>query len=190
MARIAVIGAGIGGLSFAAAMRNSRHDVIVYEQANELTELGAGISLWANGTRLFAEMGIASSMAQRSCETEAAYFRNEDGSVAASQRLARDNWYRQEYGSPYYGAFRTDLQAALLDVVGRENIRLGKQLTRLEDTEEEATLFIGLTAPGMPRILSLGPTVSDPWCGRPSVIPLTRCLRAIVHFAGWPKPHY
>ncbi|WP_074013384.1 FAD-dependent monooxygenase [Candidatus Sodalis sp. SoCistrobi] len=141
MARIAVIGAGMGGLAFAAAMRNSRHDVIVYEQANELTELGAGISLWANGTRLFAEMGIASAMAQRSCETEAAYFRNEDGSVAASQRLARDNWYRQEYGYPYYGAFRTDLQAALLDVVGRENIRLGKPLTRLEDTGEEATLY-------------------------------------------------
>ncbi|MBT9431818.1 NAD(P)-binding protein [Candidatus Sodalis endolongispinus] len=62
MARIAVIGAGMGGLAFAAAMRNSRHDVIVYEQANELTELGAGISLWANGTRLFAEMGIASTV--------------------------------------------------------------------------------------------------------------------------------
>ncbi|MBT9431819.1 hypothetical protein JZM24_06135 [Candidatus Sodalis endolongispinus] len=61
--------------------------------------------------------------------------------MAASQPLARDNWYRQEYGSPYYGAFRTDLQAALLDVVGRVNIRLGKQLTRLDDSGEEATLY-------------------------------------------------
>ncbi|RLR17921.1 hypothetical protein D8L93_05210 [Sodalis-like symbiont of Bactericera trigonica] len=117
----------MGGLAFAAAMRNSRHDVTGYKQANELAELGAGISLWANGTRLFAEMGIASSMAERSCETDAAYFRNENGCLAASQRLARDNWYRQEYGYPYYGSFRTDLQAALLDIVGRENIRLGKQ---------------------------------------------------------------
>ncbi|OIV47708.1 hypothetical protein BK025_02030 [Sodalis sp. TME1] len=131
----------MGGLAFAAAMRNSRHEVSVYEQANELTELGAGISLWANGTRLFDEMGIASPMAERSCETEAAYFRNEDGSVAACQRLARDNWYRNEYGYPYYGAFRTDLQAALLDVVGRETIRLGKQLTRLDDSGDEAKLY-------------------------------------------------
>ncbi|WP_410014775.1 FAD-dependent oxidoreductase [Sodalis sp. C49] len=141
MARIAVVGAGMGGLAFACAMKNSKHEVIVYEQARELVELGAGISLWANGTRLFAELGIAARMAECSCETEAAFFRNEDGSVAASQLLARDNWYRNEYGHPYYGAFRTDLQAALLDVIGKEHIRLGKQLTRLEDAGSEAKLY-------------------------------------------------
>lgn len=141
MARIAVVGAGMGGLAFACAMKNSRHDVIVYEQANELLELGAGISLWANGTRLFEEMGIAACMAERSCETEAAFFRNEDGGVAACQPLARDNWYRNEYGYPYYGAFRTDLQAAMLEAMGNTTIRLGKQLIRLEDEGGEAKLY-------------------------------------------------
>jgi salicylate hydroxylase len=57
MAKIALVGAGMGGLAFASAMRNSKHEVTVYEQAKELVELGAGISLWANGTRLFEEMG-------------------------------------------------------------------------------------------------------------------------------------
>ncbi len=140
MARIAVVGAGMGGLAFAAAMRNSKHEVTVYEQAPELEELGAGISLWANGTRLFEEMGIADRMAEESCETEAAYFRNEDGSVAALQLLARENWYRKAYGHPYYGALRTDLQAAMLEVTGRDNIRLGKQLSRIDDSGSEATL--------------------------------------------------
>lgn len=141
MARIAVVGAGMGGLAFAAAMRGSRHEVRVYEQATELAELGAGISLWANGTRLFEEMGIAGQMAQRSCETEAAYFRNEDGSIAAQQPLARDDWYRRTYGYPYYGALRTDLQSALLDVIGRDTIHLGKQLQRIDDEGEQATLY-------------------------------------------------
>lgn len=140
MARIAVVGAGMGGLAFAAAMRNSPHQVTVYEQATELVELGAGISLWANGVRLFEEMGIAVHMADRSCETEVAFFRNEDGSVAGSQLLARDNWYRNEYGYPYLGAFRTDLQAAMLDVIGKDTIRLSKQLMKLDDSDKEVSL--------------------------------------------------
>ncbi|KYP97699.1 hypothetical protein BG74_00965 [Sodalis-like endosymbiont of Proechinophthirus fluctus] len=43
-------------------MRNSRHEISVYERENKLIELGVGISLWANSTRLFDEMGIASPM--------------------------------------------------------------------------------------------------------------------------------
>ena len=140
MSKVAVVGAGMGGLAFASAMRNTAHEVTLYEQAAELAELGAGISLWANGTRLFEEMGIAARMAEESCETEAAYFRNEDGSVAALQLLARDGWYRRAYGHPYYGALRTDLQSALLDVIGRQRIRLGKQLARLDDSGAEVRL--------------------------------------------------
>ena len=140
MTRIAVVGAGMGGLAFAAAMRGSDHEVTLYEQAPEIGELGAGISLWANGTRLFEEMGIAQLMAGRSCETEAAYFRDEDGSVAAEQSLARDTWYRDAYGHPYYGALRTDLQASLLEVLGQDNIRLAKQLLRIEETAGGAVL--------------------------------------------------
>lgn len=140
MARIAIVGAGMGGLAFASVMRNGQHQVTIYEQASELAELGAGISLWANGTRLFEEMGIAAQMAARSCETEMAFFRNEDGSVAGSQPLARQNWYRNEYGYPYYGAFRTHLQSALLDVIGKQTIRLNKQLVRLEEADDEIIL--------------------------------------------------
>ncbi len=140
MAKVAVVGAGMGGLAFASAMRGKTHEVTVYEQARELGELGAGISLWANGTRLFEEMGIAAAMAAKSCETEAAYFRNEDGTVAAEQPLGRGGWYRSQYGFPYYGAFRTDLQSALLDAVGHTEIRLNKQLVSLDDTGTEVRL--------------------------------------------------
>jgi len=140
MAKIAVVGAGMGGLAFASAMRNSQHEVKVYEQASELAELGAGISLWANGTRLFEEMGIAERMASDACETDVAFFRDEDGAVAASQPLARDNWYRNAYGYPYYGALRTTLQSAMLDVIGVDNIQLGKQLVRIDDTGAQAEM--------------------------------------------------
>jgi salicylate hydroxylase len=141
MKRIAVVGAGMGGLAFAAAMRSRDVEVTVYEQAPEIAELGAGISLFANGTRLFEELGIAGSMARMSSEPQEFHFRNEDGGVVAVQPLGRDNWYRNEYGAPYYGALRRDLQACLLRTVGRSNIQLGKQLLRCEDSGEEARLY-------------------------------------------------
>jgi hypothetical protein len=43
-----VIGAGIGGLATGIALRRSGVDVRVFERVAELTEVGAGISLWAN----------------------------------------------------------------------------------------------------------------------------------------------
>ena len=141
MKHIAVVGAGMGGLAFAAAMRNRDVEVTVYEQAPEIMELGAGISLFANGTRLFEELGIARSMADLSSEPHEFVFRNEDGDVAAVQPLGRGNWYRNEYGAPYYGALRRDLQSCLLRTVGRTKIHLGKQLVRFDDSEEQARLY-------------------------------------------------
>jgi salicylate hydroxylase len=141
MKHIAVVGAGMGGLAFAAAMRNRDVEVTVYEQAPEIMELGAGISLFANGTRLFEELGIARSMADLSSEPHEFVFRNEDGDVAAAQPLGRNNWYRNEYGAPYYGALRRDLQSCLLRTVGRTKIHLGKQLVRFDDSGEQARLY-------------------------------------------------
>jgi salicylate hydroxylase len=141
MKRIAVVGAGMGGLAFAAAMRNRDAEVTVYEQAPEIIELGAGISLFANGTRLFEALGIAQSMAELSNEPQEFYFRDEDGGVVAAQPLGRDNWYRNQYGAPYYGALRRDLQACLLRTVGQSNIQLRKQLVRFDNSGDEARLY-------------------------------------------------
>jgi salicylate hydroxylase len=49
--RVAIVGAGIGGLSLALALRERGLRAEVFEQAAELTEIGAAIALSANGTR-------------------------------------------------------------------------------------------------------------------------------------------
>jgi salicylate hydroxylase len=104
-------------------------------------ELGAGISLFANGTRLFEALGIANGMAELANEPQAFYFRDEAGVVVAEQPLGRDNWYRNEYGAPYYGALRKDLQSCLLRTVGQSNIHLGKQLVRFDESADEGRLY-------------------------------------------------
>ena len=55
---IAVIGAGIGGLTAAVALRQAGFDVDVYEQAPELTEVGGGINMGPNAARILYRLGL------------------------------------------------------------------------------------------------------------------------------------
>ena len=56
--RIAIVGAGLGGLTAALALLRRGFEVRVYEQAAELTEVGAGLQLSANATRVLFELGL------------------------------------------------------------------------------------------------------------------------------------
>jgi salicylate hydroxylase len=59
---IAVIGAGIGGLAAAIALRLAGFDVDVYEQASELTEVGGGINMGPNAARILYRLGLADTL--------------------------------------------------------------------------------------------------------------------------------
>ncbi|OBB13517.1 salicylate hydroxylase [Mycolicibacterium setense] len=61
--RVAVVGAGIGGLTAAIAMRANGIDATVYEQAHELKALGAGVSIATNGSRILSGLGLGDAVA-------------------------------------------------------------------------------------------------------------------------------
>ena len=58
--RIAIIGAGIGGLTLAIDLQRKGLDVRIYEQTAVLREVGAAVALSANATRFYAgRFGLA-----------------------------------------------------------------------------------------------------------------------------------
>src|ERR1043166_9870754 len=61
-AAVAIVGAGIGGLAAALALLRHGIDVDVYEQAPELRELGAGVQISANGTRVLHALGLKKAL--------------------------------------------------------------------------------------------------------------------------------
>jgi 2-polyprenyl-6-methoxyphenol hydroxylase-like FAD-dependent oxidoreductase len=61
-----IIGAGIGGLAAANALRQAGIAVEVYERSPEIREVGAGISLWANAIRALSKLGLGPALDQRS----------------------------------------------------------------------------------------------------------------------------
>jgi salicylate hydroxylase len=72
--RIAIIGAGIAGLTLALALRQRGVAAEVFEQASELTEIGAAVGLAANATRELRRLGVLDAIAAFSTEpTELIY---------------------------------------------------------------------------------------------------------------------
>jgi len=56
--RIAIAGAGIGGLTTALSLLGQGFEVDLYEQASQLGELGAGLQISPNGARVFSNLGL------------------------------------------------------------------------------------------------------------------------------------
>jgi 2-polyprenyl-6-methoxyphenol hydroxylase-like FAD-dependent oxidoreductase len=83
----AVIGGGIGGLATAIALSKAGLQVDIYEQAPELAEIGAGLSLWANATRALTELGLGEELTKSITPLEALESRVPHGQVLHHSEL-------------------------------------------------------------------------------------------------------
>jgi salicylate hydroxylase len=135
--RIAIIGGGIGGLTLAIALRQRGLAAEVFEQARELTEIGAGIALAANATRELRRLGVLDAIAAVSTEpTELIYRDWRDGHQITAHPMRRDLQYQNRFGAPFLGLHRADLQRILSGVLGSAGLHLGHQLANLVDQGE------------------------------------------------------
>ena len=126
----AVIGAGIGGLAAAIALRQAGWEATVYEAALELRPLGAGLSIWPNGVRALRELGIG-DLAAAAPRADGA-LRRGDGSVLAG---FDPDALEARFGAPLVGFHRADLHQGLIAAVGAERVKTGMRLEALEDGE-------------------------------------------------------
>ena len=126
----AIVGAGIGGLAAAIALQRAGWDVTVYERAEELRPLGAGLSIWPNGVRALRTLGLE-ELAERAPRGGGA-LRRADGSVLGE---FDPDVLAERYGAPLIGLHRADLHDALADAAGRDRLRLGAEVTELAGGE-------------------------------------------------------
>jgi salicylate hydroxylase len=127
--KIVIVGGGIGGLSAALSLLKRGHDVEVYEQAPELKEVGAGIQVSSNGTRVLYALGLEDALKRVQ--------------VLPSRRVIRHwstgetwNWFdlgtttAQRYGTPHVMLHRRDLHSLLADAVRAQKpdaVKLGRR---------------------------------------------------------------
>jgi salicylate hydroxylase len=132
--RIAIIGAGIGGLSLGLALRERGIRANVFEQAAELTEIGAAIGIAGNSTRELARVGLLDQLAAAATVPTELIYRNwRSGERIAAHPVAKDDWYVRRFGAPWFGLHRADLQRILGGAFGVENLHLGCRLIDIVD---------------------------------------------------------
>src|SRR5207302_4506286 len=128
-ATVGIIGGGIGGLAAALALLRRGLDVDVYEQAPELKEVGAGIQISSNGTRVLYALGLEDALKRVQ--------------ALPSRRVIRHwstgetwNWFdlgattAQRYGTPHVMLHRGDLHGLLADAVRAQKpdaVKLGRR---------------------------------------------------------------
>jgi salicylate hydroxylase len=136
-ARIAVIGAGIGGLAAACALRDKGFEVEVYERAAELGEVGAGLQLGPNAVKVLRALGIEERLRPLACEptniVSVAWddaherFREPLKGIAAAQ-----------FGAPYFTAHRADVHSLLVARLPAGIIHLDAQCTGVASVGDPA----------------------------------------------------
>lgn len=110
---VVICGAGIGGLAAAAALRAQGIATTVLESAPQLGEIGAGLQLGPNATRVLHRLGLQDAMDRISLEVQETVNRRwQDGSIIAKTTLGASA--TTHYGAPYLQVHRADLHAALL----------------------------------------------------------------------------
>ena len=139
--RIAIVGGGIGGLTLALALRQRGMAAEVFEQAPELTEIGAAVALSANATRELRRLGLLERIAAASTEpTELIYRDWRAGRRIAAHPVRQDLQYQKRFGAPYCGIHRADLQRVLSDAHGGAGLHLGHRLVDLVDRGDSIRL--------------------------------------------------
>ena len=132
--RVGVVGGGIGGLVLALALRERGISYEVYEQADELREVGAAVALSANGTRELRRLGLGERVEALSVIPSALVIRRWDtGEIIADHPIGRGGTYQATFGAPYYGVHRVALLQALADRLGDEGLMLGRRCVAVEE---------------------------------------------------------
>jgi len=139
--RVAVAGAGIAGLAFAAALHRAGIDCHIYEQADQLAEVGAGVQVAPNATRLLHRLGLRDHLRAVAVAPQAIEMRRwDDGRLL--QRTPLGSLCSRRFGAPYYATHRADLHSGLLSLVPPDRVHLGARLAAVTQSTDEARLHL------------------------------------------------
>jgi len=136
---IAIIGAGMGGLATAAALRRVGIAATVYEQAAQFSRLGAGIQIGCNAMKVLRRLGLEARLRAQSFYPRS--WNNRDwrtGEVKFDMIFGESA--EQKFGAPYLLAHRGDLHAALAGAVPDQYVKLNHKLLGLDDTSDGVRL--------------------------------------------------
>ena len=122
--KVGIVGAGIGGLTTAIALSRVGIEAQVFERAPEFLELGAGITLWPNATRVLIDLGLGDALSRKGRRFERGFIRTPDGNLLSSSSPAASE---RQLNAPAIAIHRADLHALLADALPDHTVQLGAE---------------------------------------------------------------
>jgi salicylate hydroxylase len=139
---IAISGGGIAGLTTALALSKNGHSVTVFERAETLEDIGAGIQLSPNANKVLQSLGLEDAVRAISFEPDTLQLvTGKSGRVLST--LPIKTMMMKRYGAPYLVAHRGDLQTVLLAAANANplvKIRTGRQIDLFSETAEDIVI--------------------------------------------------
>jgi 2-polyprenyl-6-methoxyphenol hydroxylase-like FAD-dependent oxidoreductase len=132
MTRIAIIGAGMGGLAAALSLHKGGFAPVVYEAAPQLAPLGVGINILPHAARELAELGLLDALRGAGVEIDALLYRDKWGRPVWQEPRGIAAGYRWPQVAIHRGELQMLLARTVTARLGTDAIRLGHSLTDLE----------------------------------------------------------
>ena len=129
---VGVIGGGVGGLACALSLLQAGFDVHVYERAGALSDVGAGVQVSPNASRVLHRLGLAQELARMGVRPVGFDQRRwDDGGTLLRAPLG--DAVVEAFGFPYYQLHRADLLAILRRALPEDRVHLAHRLVALDD---------------------------------------------------------
>ncbi|GAB36516.1 FAD-dependent urate hydroxylase HpxO [Gordonia otitidis] len=143
-----IIGAGMGGMSAAIALKQIGFDVEVYEQVTENKPVGAAISVWSNGVKCLNHLGLEKETAALGGIVDTMSY--VDGHTGDTMCRFSMQPLIDEVGQRPYPIARAELQLMLMNAYGFDDINFGMKMVSVEDGPDAATVHFadGTSASG------------------------------------------
>jgi salicylate hydroxylase len=136
---IAIVGGGIGGLSAALHLLRAGFDVQVFEQTPVSSEVGAGLVISPNASKLLRRLGITAELDKVAVRPAGTHQRRwQDGRTLALTRLREET--EKRFGAPHWIFHRGDLLAVLAHAVPAERMHLDHRCLDFSDHGDRVDL--------------------------------------------------
>jgi 2-polyprenyl-6-methoxyphenol hydroxylase-like FAD-dependent oxidoreductase len=112
--RAIITGGGIGGLCAAIGLHRVGIETVVYEQADKLSPVGAGLTLWANAIKALRKLDLADAVIDAGSKIERGEIRTASGRTLSRTRTGE---LEQLFGEPTIAIHRADLHDILLSAL-------------------------------------------------------------------------
>jgi 5-methylphenazine-1-carboxylate 1-monooxygenase len=136
MVRAVIVGAGIGGLITALRLHHKGIDCQIFEQSDQIRELGVGINALPHAVKELAELGLDGRLAEAGIVTHELIYTNRLGQEIMRRPCGRAAGFDYPQVSIHRGRMQGVLYEAVRERLGPEAVRTGHRLTGFHENAE------------------------------------------------------